>query len=99
MVFSELESLVQMTRFAIEQAHTPYRAARICKNPPDMDTPSEPGDRTDSTPEDDEDENAVLHTQSGTPENNGDENVVSHTQGVVVTVNLGERVTTLKKAS
>ena len=37
-----MESLVQMARFAIEQTHFPYRAARMKKNPPDMVTPSEP---------------------------------------------------------
>ena len=55
MVFSELDSLVQMALFAIEQAHTPYRTGRFRENSLDMVTPSEPGDSTDSTPEDDED--------------------------------------------
>ena len=88
MVFSELDSLVQMSLFAIEQAHTPYRTGRFRENSLDMVTPSEPGDSTDSTPEDDEDKNAVLHTQNGTPEDDGDENAVSHTQGVVTTANV-----------
>ena len=52
-VFSELESLIQMARFATEQV-PPYReTSGISKDTPDMVTPNKPGDRNDSTPEDD----------------------------------------------
>ena len=62
-VFSELESLVQMARFATEKV-PPYRETnRISKDSLDMVTPNEPGDSNNSTPEDDGDENAVFHTQ------------------------------------
>ena len=58
-VFSELESLIQMARFATEQV-PPYReTSRISKDSPDMVAPNKPGDRNDSTPEDDGNENAA----------------------------------------
>lgn len=94
MVFSELKSLVQMARFAIEQTQVPYLAARMKKNPLDIVTPSESGDRADSTTENDEDESAVLHTQNGIPRSNGDENPVPLTQEDVATINLDGRITT-----
>ena len=63
MVFSELESLVQMARFATEKI-PPYRETnRTSNDSPDMVTPNESGDSNDSTPEYDGDENAVLHSQ------------------------------------
>ena len=62
-VFSELESLVQMARYATEKLPQYRETNRTNKNPPDTVTPEELGDNIDSTPEADGEKNAVLHTQ------------------------------------
>ena len=56
-VFSELESLVQMARYATEKLPQYRETNRTNKNPPDTVTPDESGDNIDSTPEADVDEN------------------------------------------
>lgn len=59
-VFSELDSLVQMARFATENL-PPYWDTNLRNN--DTVTLGESGDNVDSTPEADGDKNAVLQAQ------------------------------------
>ena len=78
-VFSELEHLVQMARFATEQI-PPHPEMNWINESPDIVTTYEPGDRDDSTPESNGDKNGVFHTQgavatihSGERDNIGEE--------------------------
>ena len=62
-VFSELENLVQIARFATELKPPHRETNSISKESPDIVARYEPDDSDDGTPERDGDENEVFHTQ------------------------------------
>ena len=62
-VFSELENLVQMARFATEQIPPHRETNRISEESPDIVATHEPDHSDDSAPESDGDKNEVFHNQ------------------------------------